>query len=172
MDFAESNRQNALRSTGPRTEEGKAVVSRNALLHGGYSSRSEAATCLGEDPAQFEELHAGFVQSLNPVGVLEQELVGKMASAWWRMLRAGRAEREGIEYATRRQGASSTPFLAAFCGQGMISDGHYTERLLRYENQMERGFLRLLHELERLQARRHGQVVSAPVVVDVNISMD
>lgn len=172
MNQRESNAQNALRSTGPLSQEGKAIVSRNALKHGGYSTQSEATPYLGEDPAEFEELHSGFVLSLNPVGVLEQELVGKMASAWWRLLRAGRAEREGLEYAMRKQGSSSTPVLSAFCGQMMFGDGHYTERLLRYEGQMEKGFLRLLHELERLQARRQGQGVPVPMVVDVNINKD
>jgi len=172
MNIVESNRKNALRSTGPRTEEGKAVVSRNALQHGGYSSNSEAVLYLGEDPVEFEALHAGLVESLLPLGVLEQELVGKMASSWWRMLRAGRAEREGLEYAFRKQGNSSAPTLSAFCGQSALGDGHNTERLLRFEAQMEKGFLRLLHELERLQARRQGHGVPVPQVVDVNINID
>jgi hypothetical protein len=172
MNFAESNAQNARLSTGPRTQEGKAVVSRNALKHGGYSTQSEATPYLGEDPAVFEDLHAGFVQILNPVGVLEQELVGKMASAWWRMLRAGRAEREGFEYVIQKHGTSSMPTLSAFCWQLALADGHNTERLLRFEAQMEKGFFRLLHELERLQARRQGQGVTPPLMVDVNVSMD
>jgi len=172
MNYAESNRQNARHSTGPRTVEGKAVVSRNALRHGGYASSSEAVQHLGEDPAEFEALHDGLVESLLPQGVLEHELVGKMASSWWRMLRAGRAEREGLEYAIRRQGNSPMPVLAAFCGQLALGDGHHTERLLRFEAQLEKGFLRLLHELERLQARRQGQGVPVPVVVDVNINAD
>jgi len=106
------------------------------------------------------------------VGVLEHELVGKMASSWWRMLRAGRAEREGLEYAVRKQGTSSTPVLSAFCGQLALGDGHHTERLLRFEAQMEKGFFRLLHELERLQARRQGQGVTPPMIVDVNVGRD
>lgn len=172
MNFAESNRQNALRSTGPVTEAGKAAVSRNAVIHGGYSTRSEAVPHLGEDPAQFEALHEGFVQSLNPQGILEQELVGRMTSAWWRMLRAGRAEREGLECAIRKLGTQSAPAFTAFWGQLTLGDGHHTERLLRFESQMEKGFFRLLHELERLQARRKGQGVPPPMVLDVNISTE
>jgi len=172
MNRVESNRQNALRSTGPRTEEGKAIVSRNGLRHGGYAARVEAIPHLGEDPEEFEALHAGLVESLHPVGALENELVGKMTSSWWRMLRAGRAEREGLEYALRKQGASATPTLSAFCGQLAVGDGHNTERLLRFESQMDKCFFRILHELERLQARRHGQGVPAPLVVDVNFNTD
>jgi hypothetical protein len=172
MNFAESNRQNALRSTGPRTEEGKAAVSLNAVVHGGFSTRSEAVPFLGEDPAEFEALRSGFVHSLNPVGVLEKELVGKMASTWWRSLRAGRAEREGFEAALRKFGTQSTPVFTAFSGQCALGDGHNTERILRLEAQLEKGFFRLLHELERLQARRQGQGVTPPMVMDVNVSID
>lgn len=95
-----------------------------------------------------------------------------MASTWWRSLRAGRAEREGLEFALRKYGSQSTPIFSAFCGHLQFGDGHNTDRLLRLEAQMERGFFRILHELERLQARRQGQGVTPPMVVDVNVSID
>ena len=44
------------------------------------------------------------------------------------------------------------------------------ERLLRHERTLERAFLRILHELERLQARRHDQSVPLPVAVDLNLN--
>ncbi len=43
-------------------------------------------------------------------------------------------------------------------------------KLSRYETTIDRGLFRALHELERLQAARAGQSVSAPVVVDVDVS--
>jgi hypothetical protein len=172
VNFIESNQQNSRLSTGPRTEEGKATIARNAMKHGGYAARSEALPFLGEDPAEYETLRLGLQQSLQPVGVLEVELVGKMTSFWWRMLRAGRVEQEGLEYAIRKFGAQSTPSFLAFCQQLQFGDGHNTERLLRFEAQMEKGFFRLLHELQRLQALRQGQGVTPPIVVDVNVSMD
>ena len=169
MNFAESNRLNARLSTGPRTEEGKAAISKNAVRHGGYAARSEAIEHLGEDPVEYEALQLGLQESLQPVGVLEAEMVGKLASTWWRMLRAGRAEREGLECAIRKLGTQSAPAFTAFWGQVTLGDGHHTERLLRLESQLEKGFFRGLHELERLQARRKGQGVTPPMVVDVNI---
>ena len=48
----ESNRQNALRSTGPRTSEGKAASSKNALRHGLLSKQ---VTLPDEDPDAFAE---------------------------------------------------------------------------------------------------------------------
>ena len=40
--------------------------------------------------------------------------------------------------------------------------------LSRYETTIERSLFRAMHELQRLQAARAGQYVSAPVVVDVS----
>ncbi len=42
--------------------------------------------------------------------------------------------------------------------------------LSRHEQALSRAMLRNLHELERIQARRAGEHVPAPVVVDVNVS--
>ena len=42
------------------------------------------------------------------------------------------------------------------------------ERLLRHVMTLERAFYRSLHELERLQACRHSQLVPLPVTVDLH----
>ena len=47
-----ANRANAQRSTGPRTEAGKAVSSCNAWKHGLTAAR---ALMPGEDPAEYED---------------------------------------------------------------------------------------------------------------------
>jgi hypothetical protein len=44
------------------------------------------------------------------------------------------------------------------------------EKVNRYEVAMERSFHKTLHELQRLQATRNGQAVSAPVAVDETLS--
>ena len=49
----EANRANALRSTGPRTEAGKAASSGNALRHGFTARR---VVIEGEDPVLFDRL--------------------------------------------------------------------------------------------------------------------
>ena len=43
-------------------------------------------------------------------------------------------------------------------------------QLSRYEVTLERSLYKALHELQRLQAARDGQVVPLPVVVDVSVS--
>jgi hypothetical protein len=68
-DRIEANRQNAEKSTGPRTEEGKKVSCLNALRHGFNSTVDVLPT---EDMQAFLGLNKEFVQTWQPVGANEQ----------------------------------------------------------------------------------------------------
>ena len=166
MTKDKSNQQNAQLSTGPKTPAGKAIVSKNALKHGAYS---QAVTITGEDPEAYQYLQVGMMESLNPIGLLEERLVDRLSSLFWRMDRVAKAEREGLilshTYATAKD-RNEVPTFAAMANSG-IADR--IERLQRYEGQLERSFFRVLHELERIQARRKGEPVNPPVVAEVNV---
>jgi hypothetical protein len=86
-----ANRQNAMKSTGPRTAAGKAAAGANAIAHG---LRSAAPVIPGEDPADWEAYRAGVVAALAPAGTLEAELADRVASLSWRLRRAGRPGRD------------------------------------------------------------------------------
>ena len=60
-------------------------------------------------------------------------------------------------------------------GGAFIADAESSNalsKLSRYETAHERSLSRALHELQRLQAARAGQVVSLPAVLDIDISTD
>src|SRR3954468_24719613 len=85
-----ANRANAQQSTGPRSAEGKAAASRNAVTHG----LSAAAVVLpGEDPAAFDAYAAAVVAELRPAGVLQTDLAREVAVASWKLRRVPGAER-------------------------------------------------------------------------------
>ena len=63
-----ANRQNAERSTGPRTDEGKAVVSQNAVKHGLFA---DATVVNGERQADYDLYRDAMVAEMLPVGVIE-----------------------------------------------------------------------------------------------------
>jgi hypothetical protein len=84
-----ANCRNALKSTGPRTPEGKAAVRMNARTHG---LRSQEILLPREDEAAFEELSAHLRAELQPVGVLEGLLVDDIVAAHWRLRRLRRVE--------------------------------------------------------------------------------
>src|SRR3954469_15499064 len=79
----EANRANALRSTGPKTVEGKARVAQNALSHG-LTARKLAAIPRGpfmEDPNWVEDFCARIVEELDPrtfLEVVEAENIAKL----------------------------------------------------------------------------------------------
>lgn len=89
----ESNQENALKSTGPKTEEGRAISRMNALKHG---LRSQQAVVQGlqvkESKEEFMELHQRFWEELEPVGPVEEMLAGQIVTLHWRMRRVWAAE--------------------------------------------------------------------------------
>jgi len=94
----EANHQNAKRSTGPKSEAGKAVTSQNALRHGVLSRRRVLEE---ESEAEFQALFDGLCHSLKPVGTLEFSLTEKIAVNLWRQERLRRAETATISVGRR-----------------------------------------------------------------------
>jgi hypothetical protein len=86
---AEANRQNAQKSTGPRTPEGKAAVSLNAMKHG---LLSKEILLPGEDEEALRELDERLRGELQPDGVVEVLLVDRVTSLLWRLRRLGHVE--------------------------------------------------------------------------------
>ena len=86
---AEANRRNALKSTGPKTPEGKAAVRHNAVKHG---LLSQDILLPGEDETALRELGERLKIELRPEGELENLLVERIVAAHWRLRRLGRVE--------------------------------------------------------------------------------
>lgn len=80
-----ANRKNAKKSTGPKSEKGKAKAKMNALAHG---MRASVLVIPGEQADEWDTHRAGTVASLAPVGALETELAERVAILLWRLRRA------------------------------------------------------------------------------------
>jgi hypothetical protein len=114
----EANRRNALRSTGPRTPEGRA---RSAVNHASHWLTCTTILVPGEDPEVLQRLQEELTVSLQPVGALEELLADRIVSATWRLRRAARAERELI-------GLSVQEGLAARAQERLMRVGARTGR--------------------------------------------
>lgn len=90
----ESNRTNALQSTGPTSAAGKARASLNAQQHGILSSK---LLLPNEDANEFTALLQQLQVDLTPVGLLEYAMVERIAIALWRQRRLVSAETATIE---------------------------------------------------------------------------
>ncbi len=80
----EANRRNALKSTGPRTEDGKLRASRNAVRHG---LTAETVIEPMEDPEDYTAFEQAVAADYDAETAVERELVLRLASLLWRLRR-------------------------------------------------------------------------------------
>ncbi len=93
-----SNRSNAGKSTGPKSDFGKQTVSQNARCHGILSTH---LVLENESREEFDLLLATLQHEMEPLGLLEQTLVERIAVAMWRQRRLIRAESAEVELKQR-----------------------------------------------------------------------
>jgi hypothetical protein len=142
-----ANQANALRSTGPKTPEGKAAIRLNAVRHGLLCGD---LILPGEDVAAFEELRNTVRADLAPVGPLEQLLVDRAISAIWRLRRLENTESALFQWRIYRLKAERLekhagsfvknsfefPFLS-FGGESTITDRSAHARAIRELRKVE-----------------------------------
>jgi len=130
----DANQANSQKSTGPKTEEGKARSSRNRLSHGFASSTRFVQ---GEDPAEFNLLLDDLISEHQPATPTEQILVEQMAHHHWISLRA-----------TRLQDSIIASYLKT--GLTPVQLGLF----IRYQSTAERAFHKAHTELLKAQKQR------------------
>jgi hypothetical protein len=80
----QANRLNAVKSTGPRTEEGKRISRRNALRHG---LTAETVIDGLEDSDDYRGFEAAIIADYDADTAVARELVLRLASLLWRLRR-------------------------------------------------------------------------------------
>src|SRR5215471_7989649 len=93
-----ANQANALHSTGPKTQSGKAVVRLNALRHGVLA---RDVVLPGEDATVFQDLLNQVHAEFSPVGPIEELLVDRLVKLMWRLCRLGRVETALFDWRVR-----------------------------------------------------------------------
>jgi len=89
----ETNQANALKSTGPRTAQGKRNIRFNAVKHGFFARQIVVSSKkIGEDPRDFEALLRKLRQHYDPADIGEEMQVENIAVCLWRERRALRCE--------------------------------------------------------------------------------
>ena len=95
----ESNRRNAQKSTGPRSDAGKRRVALNALKYGRYTgphTMEQSMLLLGEDPHEFHAFRESLLASRQPTDAMERMLVEDIAMLAWKKRRLNRAQ-QGLQ---------------------------------------------------------------------------
>ena len=173
----ESNRRNAQRSTGPKTQDGKQRSSQNAVRHG-----LTAETVIGplEDPADYRAFELAVTTGYDAETAVERELVLRLASLLWRLRRATFVETgllqiqcevtrapepapsmltgqvsEVIEILQSGRDGSGQELARCFLGLADLDNGIF-ERLGRYEAALWRQVRQTIFTLQHLQWRARG----------------
>ena len=155
-----ANRRNAKKSTGPRTEAGKAKTKLNPLKHG---LTAETIVLPFESPDDYRELQQAVLDDLKPQGVTQQILVERFVQRHWVAQRLARTERAWIQtlykahLAEALNGAKNPkpnpdPYEGlAICMTHILGDPHdlLHKNFFRYRAQIEHDFQRALRALER-----------------------
>jgi hypothetical protein len=131
-----ANSVNAKRSTGPRTEQGKARSSQNARTHG--LSATQLVISVAERQ-EFEDLRTQLRAEIKPHGPLQDAIFDELVTSAWNLRRIRRME---------------TELTAAQSITAMLEDTDLAaklDRIARYHTRIERTFYRSLRELKALQ---------------------
>src|SRR4051794_18398249 len=163
----EANRRNATRSTGPKTEQGKQASKANAWKHGLAAKNMLYSPMRHEDHNAFHQMRNELMQSWQPAGLKEEQLVDMIASAYNRMQRLEKIEAGYMDGALatmqRRFGLEDTPTPADDfgCGVAMGDEKNQLtfETLDRHRKNAWLDYDRAVRRLEAMQKARREQVI-------------
>jgi hypothetical protein len=166
-----ANRLNALKSTGPRTIEGKAAVSQNAVKHGLLAERDVITS---ESQADFDLYRQQLLDELSPVSPMESILAERIVTLSWRLKRAGRFQNQAIDALNADQtsdplkkltqslyfsiagkspgnaGGSNGELALGRLAVKDFADARVLEHLLMYERRIEHSLYKTILEFQRL----------------------
>jgi len=145
---------------GPRTEEGKARVSQNAVKHGMTSKKMFVLQ--NENPEEWDQMFADCIEEFKPATSFETRLVEEIAFANWRLRRAWTTENALLD-AEMEKGAKEFARKYANADEGIrqgnafrsiADDSKALALAIRYEARLERAYKRAIKTLEDLRASR------------------
>jgi hypothetical protein len=133
----QANRQNSLKSTGPRSVAGKAASRFNALKTG-IDARTQVLPW--EIAAELEALAAEYAEQFRPANAVERFLVDEMITAEWQLRRL-----RGIEAQIWKRELLCQDVTAAFGRDSALT------RLHRRMDAAQRSYYRALKEMQRIR---------------------
>jgi hypothetical protein len=155
---AESARINGAKSQGPKTPEGLAISSMNAVRHG---ITAKTLVLHNENQDQFIEILNAYCDYLLPTNQIEVDLVSDMVAARWRLRRIWRYETAILDIEMDSQAPDFEKRFekydedmrggAAFAAQVDKSKGLSTA--LRYDIHLSRTYRKSLEEFRRLRSK-------------------
>lgn len=153
----DANRRNAQKSTGPKTDAGKASSKFNSLKHG---MTAATAVLPYEDPHAYVELREALISHYAPANPIEAMLVETVANAYWRLLRVRRVETATITLGIRGlEKRHDVNLESEFAGDGAIAvllnqDKDTLRNVERHQARIERCYFQAIEALRKAQKDR------------------
>ena len=152
----EANQANALLSTGPRTDEGKAVARYNARRHG----LTGQFYCMSEaDEVAYQSFEAAMLGKLAPEGAYETQLAISITQDHWRLNRSRGVEfnlygRGHDTFSDRVDAPTGDTHSAATMADTWRADHRALSNIALYETRIHRMIVKTEKQLAELQAER------------------
>ena len=156
-----ANRQNAQRSTGPRTLEGK---QRSALNAGRHFLTGQVRVTTPEDMAAYDQHCQGFFEDFKPRGSAEKHLTLTLADKQWQMHHAsgllqsiqvlGQFELQDKLNVESPDGHTTEIHTALTAGLVAVDKCKQLDLISRYASRLQRDYRNALKDLQSLQAER------------------
>jgi hypothetical protein len=141
-----ANRLNAMKSSGPRTEEGKASSRMNALRHG---IDARLVVIPGEDPEELVDLGRDYRHQFRPNGPEQEFLVETLVNADWLRRRYMRLEAEITNQALAEMEPCANPLGAIYLSDNPAARA--LDRVRRHYDAAQRAWLTAYKHLEQLR---------------------
>ena len=141
-----ANRLNAMKSSGPRTEEGKASSRMNALRHG---IDARLVVIPGEDPEELVDLARDYRHQFRPNGPEQEFLVETLVNADWLRRRYMRLEAEITNQALVEMEPCANPLGALYLSDSPAARA--LDRVRRHYDAAQRAWLTAYKHLEQLR---------------------
>jgi hypothetical protein len=167
-----ANRKNAQASTGPRTQEGKARSSQNAVSLGLFTKQNFIQP---QEQEEYDNLYNALWQDLSPAGAMEEMFATEIIRGAWRLRRCATAERHlfqimDIEARKAHEFQESYREMQPYSGpcDPMLSGRHAQTQIAidRARTQATGAVRRATADLRRLQTERLFRAATLPENAD------
>jgi hypothetical protein len=161
----EAARINGAKSRGPKTPEGRAVSSMNALRHG---LCAKALVLTNEDAEAFQEMRNSYLDEFQPVGATELHLLNEMVSAMWRQCRAWGVETAMLDLKMDQQDTAlearynrlDEATRTAIAYTSLADDTRSLDQIQRHDTRLSRMYRLALKTLVERQDRRKAEAAN------------
>ena len=154
-------RTKTVRKAGPKTPEGRARSSQNAVTHGLFSSQ---VLLQHEDPDELEALRQEAYAALKPEGLFEELYADQIVAGLWRLRRAMRVETANMDriYADVLSSGSDQLSPQDHERRGLVAllSNRYVDNIHGYATKIHQEIQRAQQQLAYQQlSRRSGQPI-------------